>query len=99
VLLAGISLAAFSLSSQLGMLHQVGWVIALPIAGAAYMLISGALGICIYNGMKGSRAADHGHEAVLDPQNRAQMRNRALLAVSASIAIGFGFAAAFVAHG
>jgi hypothetical protein len=35
---------------------------------------------------------------VLNPADRARMRNRALLAVSASIIIGCSFAAAFVAH-
>jgi hypothetical protein len=99
VLMAGISLGSLYLASQFGLLRQLGWLVALPVAVAAYMLISGALGICIYNGMKGNRMVDHGREAVLDPQNRIQMRNRALLAVSASIVIGFGFAAAFVSHG
>ncbi len=98
--MAGVALAGFFLAAQFGLVRQVGWLVAVPLALASYMVISGAFGICIVHGLKGDRRADHGREAVLDAKNRAQMRNRALIAVSASIAIGCGFAAAFVsAHG
>jgi hypothetical protein len=49
--------------------------------------------------MKGLRGADHGSEAVLDPEDRAHLRLRALMAVSASLVIAVAFAAAFVANG
>ncbi len=98
VFLAGLALAAFSVLSQLGRLSQLGWLMALPVAGAAYLLISGALGICVYNSMQGKRHVDHGREAILDPEHRAHLRNLALIAVSVSVAIGFGFAAAFLAR-
>ena len=97
VLMAGVALAGFFLASQFGLVRQVGWLVAVPFAAVSYLVISGAFGICIIHGLKGERRADHGREAVLDATNRAQMRNRALLAVAASIAIGCGFAAAFVA--
>ena len=99
VLMAGLALAGFFLAGQYGLVQKVGWLVAIPLAAASYMVISGAFGICIVNGLKGDRRADHGREAVLDSADRTQMRNRALLAVTASIAIGCGFAAAFVAHG
>ena len=65
---------------------------------SAYLLISGTLGICVYNSLKGHRFADHGTEAVLDPQDRAHLRVRALLAVSASLVIAGAFAVAVVAN-
>jgi hypothetical protein len=98
VIVAGIALVAFLLVNQLGGLRQLGWFMALPLVVASYMVISGIFGICIVHGLRGDRRADHGPEAVLDPASRARMRNRALLAVSASIIIGCSFAAAFVAH-
>jgi hypothetical protein len=98
-MLAGIALVAFLLANQLGGVQRLGWLVALPLVAASYMVISGIFGICIVHGLRGDRRADYGPEAVLDPASRARMRNRALLAVSASIIIGFGFAAAFVAHG
>ena len=98
VVLAGIALVAFLLVSQLGGPRQLGWFIALPLVASSYMVISGVFGICIVHGLRGDRRADYGAEAVLDPASRARMRNRALLAVSASVVIGCGFAAAFVAH-
>jgi hypothetical protein len=76
----------------------LGWILALPVVAASYMVISGIFGICIVNGLRGARMADHGSEAVLNPESRARMRNRALLAVSASVAIGCAFAAAFATH-
>jgi hypothetical protein len=76
----------------------VGWFVAVPLVLASYMVISGIFGICIVHGLRGDRRADYGAEAVLNPADRARMRNRALLAVSASIIIGCSFAAAFVAH-
>ena len=97
--MAGLALAGFYLANQFGLVKQLGWVVALPLAAASYMVISGAFGICIIHGLKGDRRQDHGREAVLDATDRSQMRNRALLAVTASIVIGCGFAAAFVAHG
>ena len=97
VLMGGLALGWALLSSELGVTRQLGWLVALPAALSAYLLISGSLGICIYSSMKGNRVADHGSEAVLDPQNRAQLRTRAVLAVSASLVIACGFAAALVA--
>jgi hypothetical protein len=99
VIVAGIALVAFLLVNQLGGPRQLGWLVALPLVAASYLVISGIFGICIVHGLRGDRRADYGSEAVLDRDNRARMRNRALLAVSASIVIGCGFAAAFVAHG
>jgi len=99
VMLAGFALVAFLLVNQLGGPRQAGWLLALPLVIACYMVISGIFGICIVHGLRGDRRADHGSESVLDPATRTRMRNRALLAVSASVIIGCGFAAAFVAHG
>lgn len=99
VMLAGIALVAFLLVGHLGVPRQLGWLMALPLVAATYMVISGIFGICIVHGLKGNRRADYGPEAVLDPASRVRMRNRALVAVSASIIIGCSFAAAFVAHG
>ncbi len=99
VLLAGLALGAFLAVNQLGWSRHLGWFLALPLVAASYMVISGIFGICIIHGLKGDRRADHGREVVLDPESRARMRNRALLAVSASIVIGCSFAAAFAAHG
>ncbi len=98
VVVAGIALVGFLLVNQLGGAHQLGWLVALPLVASSYLVISGISGICIVHGLRGDRRADHGPEAVLDPTNRARMRNRALLVVSASIIIGCGFAAAFVVH-
>ena len=97
VLMGGLALGWALLSSELGVARHLGWLVAVPAAFSAYLLISGSLGICIYNSMKGYRASDHGSEAVLDPQNRAHLRLRALLAVSASLVIACGFAVALVA--
>ncbi len=99
VFIAGVALSAFLLVNQLGWSRHLGWILALPLVAASYMVISGIFGICIVHGLKGDRRADHGREVVLDPASRARMRNRALLAVSASVVIGCSFAAAFVAHG
>ena len=97
--MAGAALGGVYLAGQFGLVQKVGWLVALPLAAASYLVISGAFGICILHGLQGSRRADHGREAVLNQADRAQMRNRALLAVTASIVIGCGFAAAFVSHG
>ncbi|MET0792769.1 MAG: hypothetical protein ABW061_14715 [Polyangiaceae bacterium] len=99
VLLAGLALGAFLAVSQLGWSHHLGWLLALPLVASSYMVISGIFGICIFHGLKGDRRADHGSEVVLDPESRIRMRNRALLAVSASVVIGCSFAAAFASHG
>jgi hypothetical protein len=99
VVVAGIALVGFLLVNQLGGPRQLGWLVALPLVASTYMVISGIFGICIVHGLKGDRRADYGPEAVLDPTSRARMRNRALMAVSASVIIGCGFAAAFVAQG
>ncbi len=98
VMVAGIALVAFLLVNQLGGLRQLGWLVALPLVAASYMMISGIFGICIVHGLRGDRRADHGPDGVMDPTRRARLRNRALLAVSASVVIGCSFAAAFVAH-
>jgi hypothetical protein len=99
VLIAGVALGWALLSSELGVTRQLGWLIALPVAASAYLLISGTFGICVYNGLKGFRGVDHGSEAVLDRADREHLRLRALLAVSASLVIAGGFAAALVASG
>jgi hypothetical protein len=96
VLMGGLALGWALLSAELGVTRQLGWLIAVPVAASAYLLISGTFGICVFNGMMGYRGADHGKEAVLDPENRANLRRRALLAVSASLLIAGGFAAALV---
>ena len=96
--MAGIALAAFLLVNQFGWSSHLGWILALPVAAATYLVISGTFGICIVNGLRGARHADYGSEVVLDPASRARMRSRALLAVSASLVIGFAFAAAFATH-
>ena len=98
-MLAGMALGAFLLVNQLGWSRHLGWVLALPLVASSYMVISGIFGICIIHGLKGDRRADYGREVVLDPASRSRMRNRALLAVSASIVIGCSFAAAFASHG
>jgi hypothetical protein len=97
VMLGGLALGWALLSAELGLTRRLGWLVAVPVAGSAYALISGSLGICIFQSIKGSRGADHGNEAVLDPEQRAQLRLRALFAVSASLVIALGFAAALVA--
>lgn len=99
VFAAGIALLAFLVLNQVGVSHRFAWLVALPLVVSSYLLISGIFGICIINGLRGNRHADHGREVVLDRETRAQMRKRALLAVSASILIGCGFAAAFLSHG
>lgn len=99
VLIGGLALGWALLSSELGVTKQLGWLVALPVALSAYLVISGSLGICIFHGMTGQRLEDHGSEDVLDPQSRAHLRLRALLAVSASLLIAGGFAVALVASG
>jgi hypothetical protein len=98
VLMAGVALGAFLLAAHFGLPRQVGWFVALPVALSSYLLISSIFGICLFNGLKGNRVADHGSEPVLDPSDRAQMRGRAFLAVSASLLIAGALAAAFVAR-
>jgi len=97
VLVGGLALGLWLFGTELGMPQQLGWLIALPVAVSAYLLISGTFGICIYQSLMGYQGADHGNEAILDPQRRAQMRGRAMLAVSASVLIACAVAAAFVA--
>src|SRR4051812_545822 len=87
VFLASFALVAYLVVNQLGRSRHSGWFLALPLVAASYMVISGIFGICIVHGLKGARRADHGSEVVLDPASRVRMRNRALLAVSASILI------------
>lgn len=94
VFMGGLALAWLLLASELGLAKKLGWLVALPAALSAYLLISGSLGICVYYGLKGARGEDHGSEAVLDPERRAHLRLRALLAVGASIAIAGSFALA-----
>ena len=96
VLIAGVTLGFALLAAELGVAQKLGWLVALPAAVSAYLLISGAMGICAYHGLKGWRGNDHGSEAVLDPADRAHLRLRALLAVSASLLIATGVAAALV---
>jgi hypothetical protein len=95
--LAGLSLAAALVAFEFDQAAAFGWILAVPMALSSYLLISGTFGICIYYGLKGERGADHGTEALLDPESRAKMRARAVLAVSASVLVGCIFAAAFVA--
>jgi hypothetical protein len=96
VIIGGLALGWSLLSPALGVSKQLGWLVAIPVALSAYLLISGTLGICVFNSMKGARLGDHGSEPVLDPESRAKLRMRGLLAVSASLAIACGFAAALV---
>jgi hypothetical protein len=96
VLMGGLALGWALLSSELGMTRRLGWFVALPVAVSSYLLISGTLGICLYNSFKGRRQADYGQEAVLDSESRSQLRTRALLAVSASLVIASAFAFALV---
>ena len=97
--MAGVAIGSYLAASQWGVSRHVCWLLALPLVASSYMVISGIFGICAFHGMMGDRQADHGREVVLDPESRARMRNRALLAVSASIVIGCSFAAAFVSRG
>jgi hypothetical protein len=99
VLMGGLALGWALLSTELGAARTLGWLVALPAAMSAYLLISGSLGICIYNSIKGHRGADHGTEAVLDPERRSDLRMRALLAVSVSLLVAGGFAAAVATSG
>jgi hypothetical protein len=98
VILSGVALGWALLSTELGVAKQLGWLLAVPLALSAYLLISGALGICVVNGFKGSRTEDHGGEQVLDPDARSRLRLRALYAVSASLLIACAFTLAFVAN-
>lgn len=97
VIMGGVALGWALLATELGLTRKLGWLVALPAAVSAYLLISGSLGICVYYGLKGARGADYGSEAVLDPERRAHLRMRALLAVSASVVIAASFAIAVVA--
>jgi hypothetical protein len=96
VMMAGFALVAFLLESKLGVARDLGWLVALPLVGASYLVISAIWGICIVHALRGDRRADYGPEAVLDPRSRARMRTRAALALFVSIIIGCSFAAAFV---
>jgi hypothetical protein len=97
VLFGGLALGWWLLGAELQLARPLGWLIAIPVAISAYLVISGTFGICAYYGLKGHRGADHGDEAILDRESRAQMRGRALMAISASVLIACAFAAAFVA--
>jgi hypothetical protein len=98
VFMGGVALAWLLLASELGLSKQLGWLVGVPAALSAYLVISGSLGICVYYGLRGRRGQDHGNEAVLDPETRARLRLRSLLAVCASLLIAGSFAAAvFVA--
>jgi hypothetical protein len=99
VLMGGLALGWALLSSELGVSKSLGWLVALPAAMSAYLLISGSLGICVYYGLKGQSGADHGNEAVLDPDRRSDLRVRALLVVSVSLIVAGGFAAAVATSG
>jgi hypothetical protein len=96
VLMAGVALGWALLSTELGLAKKLGWLVVGPAAASAYLLISGSLGICVYNGIKGYRDADYGSEAVLDPERRSYLRLRALVVLSVSLVIAGGFAAALV---
>jgi hypothetical protein len=99
VVFAALALGWALLCGELGLSPSLRWLVAIPATFSTYLLISGTLGICAYNGMKGSRTDDHGHEAVLDPANRSQLRLRALAAVTASLLIATTLAAALAAAG
>lgn len=99
VVMAGVALGWALLSTELGVSKTLGWLVALPAAFSAYLLISGSLGICIFHGIKGDRNVDHGREAVLDPERRTELRLRALLVVSVSVLVAGGFAAAVATSG
>jgi hypothetical protein len=97
VICAGVAIVSALLVFELDASKSLGWFLALPVALSVYGLVSGTLGICGYHALRGLRRADHGAEAVLDRETRTRMRRRALVAVSASLCVGFAFATAFVA--
>jgi hypothetical protein len=99
VLMGGLALGLALLTNELGASKTLGWLVALPAALSAYLLLSGSLGICVYHGIKGHRGADYGTEAVLDPERRSELRLRALLVVSVSLLVACGFAAAIATSG
>ena len=94
---AGIALLMALALYELGAAESLGWVLLFPTAVSIYSLLSGTFGLCLYHGMKGMRATDHGSEVVLDGETRSRMLRRAALAVSASLLAGSALTAAFVA--
>lgn len=93
VLLGGVTLALGLGAVEMGSAARFGWLFAIPLSVAAYFIISGVSGVCIYQGLRGQRAADHGHEVVLDREHLLRQRMKALLAVTVSLLIGSGLAA------
>lgn len=92
----GIALGWALFCAQFGLMPRLGWLVVLPAAVCIYFLISGSLGICIFHSLRGDRGTDYGREAVLDRTTREQLRLRAIVAVSASLALAVAFAAVLV---
>jgi hypothetical protein len=97
VLSAGAAIAFGLALVERGAAEQLGWLIAFPLALSVYGIVSGAVGICAFTGLKGERAADHGTEAILDAHCASSIKAQAGLIVLASIAAGSLGAAGFVA--
>ncbi len=96
VLMGGVTVALGLLAVEVGYATRFGWLLAVPLSAAAYFIMSGVSGVCIYAGLRGQRMQDHGTEAVLDSDQAARLRMKALAVVTLSLLIGSGFAA-FVA--
>jgi hypothetical protein len=98
VLNAGIAVAFGLGLVESGRFHRLGWLIALPLGLAAYGVLAGALGVCAMTGMRGERAADHGHETILDRGCARTIRGRAALLVFLSLGVAVLGAASFVSN-
>jgi len=97
VLSAGAAIAFGLALVERGGAPQLGWLIAFPLATAAYGLVSGAVGVCAFTGLRGERAADHGVETILEESCVRSVKARAGMVVLTSLAIGSLGAAGFVA--
>lgn len=96
VLVAGVALAGGFALADVGAASTLGWVLAVPVSLSVYLVVTGSLGLCVFNGMLGRRVADHGSEPILDAAAARELRRRALAAVVLSIAVGCLSAALFV---
>jgi len=97
VISAGVALAFGLLLVETGRSPGLAWLIALPLAFAAYGVLAGALGVCAMTGMRGEVATDHGMETILDRGCARAVRGRAALLVVSSVVVGTLGAATFVA--
>lgn len=96
VMFGGISLALAFVVVRQGLVHSLGWFIALPIAFSCYFLISGSCGVCAFRSLMGQREADYGAEPILRGDSLRNVRARALLTLSVSVVVACVFAAMFV---